>query len=192
MDNNLAKCLTKRAQVAYASGSVAFTMLERLLLLYVPFYFLPSREYHLPNLIPEETFLGLATILGAALALGRIVDAAADPVVATISDNLRSSRGRRQPFLLLSALPLAALTVLIFYPPNLDGESLINGIWLALMMAMFYIAFTAYVNPYLSVLSEISHTNATRIKQIKLLHYRLSTVSGIMDYIIIKAFVVFA
>jgi len=58
---------------------------------------------------------------------------------------------------------LAALTVLIFYPPSLGEESIINGVWLALMMALFYLAFTAYVNPYLSVLSEIGHTNASRI-----------------------------
>jgi len=155
--------LSRRAQVAYGAGSSAFTMLERLILLYVPFYFLPPREYRLPNLVSEETFLGLVTILGASLALGRIVDAAADPVVATLSDNCRLHLGRRKPFLLLSALPLAVFTVLIFYPPFLGQEHMVNGIWLALMMGLFYLAFTAYVNPYLSLLSELGHTDATRI-----------------------------
>ncbi len=163
MENQTAAALSRRAQVTYATGSAAFTMLERLILLYVPFYFLPPREYNLPNLVSEETFLGLATFLGAALALGRIVDAAADPVVATLSDNCRLRLGRRKPFLLLSALPLALFTVLIFYPPFIGQEHILNGIWLALMMCFFYIAFTAYVNPYLSLLSELGHTNAARI-----------------------------
>ncbi len=155
--------LTKRGQVSYAAGSAAFTMLERLILLYVPFYFLPPRELNLPNLIPEEAYLGLVTVLGAALALGRIVDAAADPVVASLSDNLRLGQGRRKPFLLWSALPLAGFTLLIFCPPNLGQEHLLNGIWLALMMGLFYLAFTAYVNPYLSLISELGHTDAIRI-----------------------------
>ncbi len=163
MANFLAESLGKKAQVAYAGGSAAFTMLERLILLYVPFYYLPPREYNLPNLIPEETFLGLATVLGTALALGRIVDAAADPVVASISDNLRLRQGRRKPFLLISALPLAAFTMFSFNPPYVGQEHLVNGIWLALMMSLFYLAFTAYVNPYLSLLSELGHTDATRI-----------------------------
>lgn len=163
MESEQAFKLTKPAQVTYAAGSAAFTMLERLILLYVPFYFLPPREYGLPNLISEETFLGLGTMLGAALALGRIVDAAADPVVATLSDNLRLRQGRRKPFLLWSSLPLSAFTVLIFYPPFLSQEHLLNGIWLALMMSLFYLGFTAYVNPYLSLLSELGHTDAIRI-----------------------------
>ncbi len=163
MSDLLAASLSKRAQLIYAGGSAAFTMLERLILLYVPFYFLPPREYNLPNLVPEETFLGFVTILGAALALGRIFDAAADPVVATISDNLRLRLGRRKPFLLLSALPLAAFTVLSFNPPYPGQEHIVNGIWLASIMSLFYIAFTAYVNPYLSLLSEIGHTDSTRI-----------------------------
>ncbi len=163
MTNHLAINLTRTARLVYAGGSAAFTMLERLILLYVPFYFLPPREYNLPNMIPEETFLGLATILGVALALGRIVDAAADPVVATISDNLRLDLGRRKPFLLFSAVPLAVFTVLIFNPPYQGQEHIVNGIWLALMMGLFYLAFTAYVNPYLSLLSELGHTDATRI-----------------------------
>jgi len=163
MADHLAGSLSKAAQLTYAGGSAAFTMLERLILLYVPFYFLPPREYQLPNLIPEETFLGLATILGSALALGRIVDAAADPVVAAISDNMRLHAGRRKPFLLFSALPLAAFTALIFNPPYPGQEHLVNGIWLALMMSLFYLAFTAYVNPYLSLLSELGHTDAIRI-----------------------------
>ncbi len=163
MSEQIAASLTKKAQLTYAGGSAAFTMLERLILLYIPFYFMPPREFNLPNLISEETFLGLATILGIALALGRIVDAAADPVVATISDNLRLGLGRRKPFLLISALPLAAFTFLSFNPPYPGQEHLVNGIWLALMMSLFYLAFTAYVNPYLSLLSELGHTDASRI-----------------------------
>ncbi len=153
----------KGAQVAYAAGSAAFTLLERLILLYVPFYYLPPGEYGLPGLVSDGVYVGLLTVIGAALFLGRVADAVADPVVAIYSDNLRLPLGRRKPFLLAGALPLALFTVLMFYPPVTGREDLFNGIWLALMMCFFYLAFTAYVNPYLSLLSELGHTNAARI-----------------------------
>jgi glycoside/pentoside/hexuronide:cation symporter, GPH family len=163
MEPKKAVSLPPAGQLLYASGSAAFTMLERLILLYMPFYYLPPREYNLQNLIPDRTFLGVLTILGAALLVGRVFDGFADPVIASLSDNNRSLIGRRKLFLLLGALPLALTTLLVFYPPDLTGSSLLNGFWLGLLMALFYLAFTSYVNPYLALLPELGHTNALRI-----------------------------
>lgn len=150
-------------QVCYSLGSLAFTLLERLIILYAVFYFLPPKELGLHNLVSEKTFFGMITITGAALLLGRILDGLADPVIATLSDNSRSRIGRRKIFLLYSGLPLVLTTFLIFTPPQPTHESLLNGFWLALMMGLFYIAFTAYVNPFLALMSELGHTTALRI-----------------------------
>lgn len=150
-------------QLIYASGSAAFTMLERLILLYMPFYYLPPREYNLENLFPDQTYLGLFTILGTALVAGRIFDGISDPIIAALSDNNSSSLGRRKLFLLIGGLPLALSTLLVFFPPDPNRTALLNGFWLGLMMAIFYIAFTTYVNPYLALLPELGHNNALRI-----------------------------
>lgn len=155
--------LSLPGQICYAAGSAAFTILERMIILYVAFFFLPPEEYAVHNLVPNRTYLGLVTVLGAALLLGRIFDGAADPVVAFFSDNSRSRFGRRKIFLLLSGLPLAVSAVLIFFPPRPAVESLLNGIWLGFILCVFYIAFTAYVNPYLALLSELGHTDTRRI-----------------------------
>ncbi len=163
MSRELPRALSSTAQVVFATGSAAFTVLERLIILYMPFYFLPPEEYGLPNLIPDGTFLGLGTILGAALLAGRVVDAAANPLIATWSDNSRFKLGRRKPFLLLSSLPLTVATVLVFFPPHPGEETMLNGIWLILMMCLFYLFFAGYINPYLSLISELGHTDATRI-----------------------------
>lgn len=150
-------------QVLYASGSFAFTLLERLIILYAVFYYLPPKELGLPNLVPERTYFGFVTVTGTALLLGRVFDALADPVVASLSDNSRSRIGRRKLFLLLSALPFALFTFLVFTPPQPGQEALVNGAWLAALMCLFYIAFTAYVNPFLALMSELGHTNSLRI-----------------------------
>jgi len=163
MGGQTAANLSRKAQIAFSAGSAAFTMLERLILLYVPFFFLPPREYHISNLIPEEAFLGLVTLLGSALALGRIVDAVSNPLVATWSDNCRLPVGRRKLFLLGSSLPLALITVMVFMPPLAGEEHFLNGVWLAVMMCLFYFIFALYVNPYLALISELGHTDAIRI-----------------------------
>ena len=150
-------------QVLYASGSFAFTLLERLIILYAVFYYLPPKELGLHNLVPERTYFGFVTVTGTALLLGRVFDALADPVIASLSDNSRSRIGRRKLFLLLSALPFALFTFLVFTPPQPGQEALVNGAWLAALMCLFYIAFTAYVNPFLALMSELGHTNSLRI-----------------------------
>lgn len=150
-------------QIFYAFGSLAFTLLERLIILYAIFYFLPPKELGLHNLVSDRTFFGIITITGTALLLGRVFDGLSDPLIATLSDNNRSRVGRRKLFLLYSGLPLALTTFLVFLPPQPAQESLLNGLWLAVMMCLFYIAFTAYVNPFLALMSELGHTGALRI-----------------------------
>lgn len=163
MKENKTMVLPLLNQICYSLGSLAFTLLERMIILYAVFYFLPPKELGLHNLVSDRTFFGVITITGAALLLGRILDGLADPVIATLSDNSRSRIGRRKIFLLYSGLPLALTTFLVFTPPQPAQESLLNGIWLALMMGLFYIAFTAYVNPFLALMSELGHTPELRI-----------------------------
>ena len=163
MTSKTAVSLPPAGQLLYASGSAAFTILERLILLYMPFYYLPPKEYNLHTLIPDRTYLGVLTVLGAALLVGRIFDGVADPIIASLSDNNRSRLGRRKLFLLIGGLPLALTALLVFFPPDLTGTSPLNGFWLALVLSLFYLAFTSYVNPYLALLPELGHNNALRI-----------------------------
>lgn len=150
-------------KIVYASGSFAFTLLERMLIFYTAFYYLPPEEAGLPDLLSGRTFGGFFTVLGVALLLGRVVDGLADPVIASWSDRSRSRLGRRKTFLLAGSPFLALSTVLIFYPPHPGGESILNALWLSAVMGAFYLFFTAYVNPYLALLSELGHTGKERI-----------------------------
>jgi len=154
--------LPLRGQLLYASGSLAFTWLERMIILYAAFFYLPPEELGLPTLISTRTYGGIFTVLGASLLFGRILDGLADPVIASLSDRSRSRWGRRKFFLLLSALPLAVTAALVFFPPRPYG-SLYNGLWLAFTLGAFYVFFTAYVNPYLSLISELGHSNSARV-----------------------------
>lgn len=153
-----------RNQLLFALGSAGFNLMERLIVLYVPFYFLPPAEYGLPSLVPEHSFFGIATVLGMALVLGRVIDAFADPIIAALSDRSQSKLGRRKVFLCYSALPIAVFGTLIFFPPRGADTSALNGVWLGLSLAFFYIAYTGYVNPYLALISDLGNTEELRLK----------------------------
>lgn len=154
---------TPGRQILYASGSFAFTLLERMIILYVAFYYLPPRELAAPTLVTARPFWGVFTVLGLALLLGRLFDGLADPLVASLSDSSRSKIGRRKLFLSWSSIPLVCSAAAVFFPPHPQGESVFNGIWLAAAMTVFYICFTAYVNPYLALISELGRTEKLRL-----------------------------
>ncbi len=150
-------------QIIYSSGSMAFNMMERMILLYAAFYYLPPKEIGLPELFPGHTYYGFFTIFGLAVVLGRVFDSVSDPVVAALSDNSRARVGRRKFYMLLSGLPMALTAALVFSPPISGAESITNGIWFGVIMALFYIFFTAYANPFLALVSELGQSQSVRI-----------------------------
>jgi GPH family glycoside/pentoside/hexuronide:cation symporter len=151
-------------QTLYALGCAGFNIMERLVVLYVPFFFLPPAEYGVHNLLPQGTFFGFLTVLGSALVVGRVFDGLADPIIASLSDNSRSPLGRRKIFMLFSGLPLAVFGALIFFPAHSHETSLLNGLWLGSALCLFYIAYTGYVNPYLALISDLGDTEDLRLK----------------------------
>ncbi|NLA04433.1 MAG: MFS transporter [Firmicutes bacterium] len=160
--NKLAPFTLSR-QTLYSVGALSFNLAERMILLYIPIFYLPSKELGVPDLFPGGTFWGFLTIMGLIMVVGRVFDAVADPVVASLSDRSRSPLGRRKIFKLLSAFPVALFAALIFFPPFPHTESIINGLWCGVMLSLFYIAFTAYANPFLALVSELGQDEPMRI-----------------------------
>ena len=67
--------------------------------------------------------LGLAgTLAGAAVLIALVFDAVTDPLAGSLSDNWRSKRGRRHPFMYAAAGPLAITWLLLFLPPEGLGQ----------------------------------------------------------------------
>src|SRR4051794_36122528 len=52
-----------------------------------------------------------ASLIASALSIPRFIDSFADPAVGYLSDNSRGRWGRRRPFILAGAVPLAILAV---------------------------------------------------------------------------------
>ena len=65
---------------------------------YLIYFYQPSKESGIPNLIPQgKIVLGILTIIWLIKAIGHIIDAVTDPLIAACSDKSRHPDGRRIP-----------------------------------------------------------------------------------------------
>ncbi len=103
------------------------------------------------------------TVIGLVFALGRLFDAITDPLIAGLSDRSRSKFGKRRSFMALSVLPFAALSALVFFPPN-HGITTGNTVWLFATVFLFYWFMTMYVTPFFALMPEIGHSPDERLQ----------------------------
>jgi GPH family glycoside/pentoside/hexuronide:cation symporter len=93
--------------------------------------------------------------VGVIFAVGRFWDALTDPVVGHLSDRTRSRLGRRRPWLLGAALPVAAAYFAIWAPPPAVPASQL-ALWMGFAILIFYTAITAFSVPYTALGAELS------------------------------------
>ncbi|MBQ3281403.1 MAG: MFS transporter [Eubacterium sp.] len=146
----------------FAIGQLGWSILAGIISnLLVNFYLPDSTGDGIITFVTSATFIGL-TVIGIITACGRIVDAVTDPLIANMSDNCKSPLGKRIPFMRYSAIPFAAVTVLIFCCP-VRGESPVNIVWLAVTMVIFYISMTAYCTPYNALIPVLGREQKDRM-----------------------------
>ncbi|MCH2171862.1 MFS transporter [Myxococcota bacterium] len=93
------------------------------------------------------TVLGLpGTLSGLAIFIALCVDAITDPLVGSLSDNLQTRWGRRHPFMLLAAAPMALCLYGLFTPPS-DLSDLGLFTWLTSFAIGVRFFLTLYMVP---------------------------------------------
>jgi glycoside/pentoside/hexuronide:cation symporter, GPH family len=152
----------KLRQLIYSNGNGGFSVMDNLFGVYLVFFFLPPKESGLSELIDNQTlFFGL-TAMGLIIIFGRIIDSIADPIIANWSDNSRSKMGRRKFFVVTGAVPLAITAVLLFFPPE-SGVSILNALYVAIILGLYFFFYTYFMTPYLALIPELSRTHQDRI-----------------------------
>ena len=160
------KRLTKRQMRIFAVGQLGWSMLSGIISAWFVTFYLPTQadieggaqQYIVPGLVIG----GFLTILGLITALSRIFDAITDPLIASISDRSKNKRGRRIPFMQYAAIPLSAVTVLLFCAP-VEAISSTNIIWISVFIVLFYLFMTMYCTPYNALISEFGKTQDDRM-----------------------------
>ncbi len=93
--------------------------------------------------------------LGLVLMILQAWNAFLDPVMGNISDNARTSWGRRRPFLATGAFLTACLSPWIWRPPTAWGETGMV-VYLVVLGLLFYTCFSSWAMPYYSMQLELT------------------------------------
>ena len=150
------------SQLLYSSGYTGISIADRIWVTFMIYFLLPPKGFGMPELVSNKVFFGVLTTVGVITIFGRVVDAIADPIVATWSDRSKSTLGRRKIFMLYGGLPLILTTILLFFPP-VPGVSVYNAYYVAFFLSLVLIFFPVYVTPYLALIPELSHTDKERM-----------------------------
>ena len=160
------KRLSKKQMCIFAVGQLGWSTLSGIISAWLVTFYLPTSDdialgatqYIVPGLIIG----GFLTVLGLITALSRVFDAVTDPLIASLSDRSNNKRGRRIPFMQYAAIPLAAVTVLVFCAP-VDQMSGWNIAWISIFIVLFYLFMTMYCTPYNALISEFGKTQDDRM-----------------------------
>lgn len=145
---------SRSAIVLYCLPLFAVGLFTTMLNNYLIYFYQPTAASGLPILITQGyVFAGMLTVIGLIKALGHVIDAVSDPVVAALSDKSGHRDGRRIPFLRRYAVPFALCALLIFCSPF--DAPLLNDLWLAVFIWGYYIFYTLYMVPHSALLPEL-------------------------------------
>ncbi len=157
----------------YAFGQFGWSLASFAVGSKLVYFYLPPPGLKMGPFVVQENVLPLIrsggvvlfglTIIGLVFSLGRLFDAITDPLIAGLSDRSKSKLGKRRSFLAVSVLPFAALSALVFFPPN-SGITVLNTVWLFVTIFLFYWFMTMYVTPFFALLPEIGHSPNERLQ----------------------------
>lgn len=148
------KEVSKKTIIVFCLPQFAVGLFTTMLNNYLIYFYQPTEASGLPVLITQGyVFAGVLTVIGLIKAVGHIIDAVSDPVVAGISDKSKNKNGRRIPFMKWFAVPFALSALLIFWSPS--ANPVFNNIWLAVFIWAYYIFYTLYMIPHSALLPEM-------------------------------------
>lgn len=100
--------------------------------------------------------------VAAAMIAHGILNAVLNPIVGALSDRLRTSWGRRIPWIGLGVVPLVVAFALVWMPPDLSAAGLIA--WFLVVVAVYDIAFVVVVLNISALFPEIFRTTEERAR----------------------------
>ena len=110
------------------------------------------------------------TAFGLIAGAARMMEAISNPLIGYLSDKTRTRFGRRKTWIVFFT-PLMALSFVGLWFPLYPRAHYLNGIYLAVLLGLFWLSFAGVVGPYLSLLPEITPYIRERIKLSEIMGY---------------------
>ena len=92
----------------------------------------------------------------------KILDGIIDVPFSSFTDNLKTRWGRRRPSILMGYIP-TVIAFLLFLIPLDQGPTVLNTIWFALLLGVFYGAYTLTMLTYYATFAEIVDNEKDRM-----------------------------
>ena len=96
--------------------------------------------------------------------LSRSIEILLKPLIAHISDEIKTKMGRRKPFMLIGCGFYTLFLVLLFSPPSVNTTSKTLSIWYGIFFVLFFMAESVSIPPYLALGPELSKNSKEREK----------------------------
>lgn len=132
--------------------------------------------------------LVVAGIWSIMIALAKVLDGIIDIPFAGWTDKLKSRWGKRRPAILMGMIPMMIAYVLFLFPPQNVEHSIVNTIWLGVVLCVFYAFYTLTMVTYYATFSEIVDNEGDRIT---LSNFKtvFDVVFFVLGYALIPAFI---
>lgn len=118
--------------------------------------------------------LVVAALWGTLILVTKIIDGIIDLPLSSFSDNIKSRWGRRRPAILVGFVPMIIAYLLFLVPLN-GTASVLNTVWFAGLLAIFYCAYTQTMVNFYATFSEVLDNDRDRVL--------LSNVKSICDVV---------
>ncbi|MBQ1272509.1 MAG: MFS transporter [Clostridia bacterium] len=171
------KTLTKKWQIIlYGCAGIGVNMLNIIVGSYLCSALLPGgfAEKDIGFWTYSDRNLVIAGIWATLILIAKVFDGLIDIPLSSFTDKLRTRWGRRRPAIVIGFIPMIAAYLLFLVPLN-NGETVLNTIWFAVMLCLFYGAYTLTMIAYYATFAEIVETAKDRLF--------LSTVKSICDVV---------
>jgi GPH family glycoside/pentoside/hexuronide:cation symporter len=134
--------LSRRVVLSYGLPRAGLFMMTMTVSVYLPKYY-------------TDTLLLAPGLLAWTFLIGRVWDAMSDPLVGYLSDRTRSRLGRRRPFFLVSALPVAVLYFLLWSPRGFLAEQH-PIVYVTVVYLLCFTFWTVFTIPHSALAAELT------------------------------------
>jgi GPH family glycoside/pentoside/hexuronide:cation symporter len=149
--------LTFWQKALYSAGSIGLNIISLSVSSWLLYFYVP------PSDRTDMIAYAPAGLVGAMLFIAGVWDGIIDPFLGHWSDSMKSRWGRRRPFLMFGT-PVMAVTMILLWTPPVRASSVFNGVYLLVVAALYYTAFSAVGMPYDGTLPEMAPDTHDRVK----------------------------
>ncbi len=134
--------LTRKNKLMYGAGDIGFSLTSTILGVYFLFFMIEV--------------VGLRPAVAAIpIGIGKVWDFINDPIFGYISDRTRTRWGRRRPYLLFGALPLALTFTMLWYRPGFESTAALV-VYYSVAYIIFEASATLLYMPYFALTPELT------------------------------------